>query len=184
MALPSTIYRAVISLSDVDRGIYETLQTTVARHPSETEERLAGRLLAYALFYEPDLAFTKGVGAGDEPDLWLKGPDGRTLLWVEVGLPEPERLIKAGRHSEQAALIACGRTLAAWEQQHLPKLRQIANLTILLFDQTFITSLAARIERSINWLLTINDNTLYCDIGAETFETTLLVQGGGSARHA
>jgi len=173
MALPSTIYRVNIQLSDVDRGVYESLQATVARHPSETEERLVARLLAYALFYEPELAFTKGVGAGDEPDLWLKGPDDRVLLWVEVGLPEPERLVKAGRHAERVAAIVCGRALPVWEQQHLPKLQGVSNLTLLRFDQPFINKLAARLDRSITWSVTVNDGNLYIDAGVDSFETVL-----------
>jgi uncharacterized protein YaeQ len=76
MALTPTIYRVSIHLSHIDRGCYEHLQATVARHPSETAERLVARLLAYALCYEPDLVFTKGIAAGDEPDLWRKGGDG------------------------------------------------------------------------------------------------------------
>ena len=173
MALPSTIYRFTMQLSDVDRGVYETLQATVARHPSETEERLVARLLAYALFFEPELVFSKGVGSGDEPDLWLKGPDGRVLLWVEVGVPEAERLIKAGRHAERVALIACGRVLPAWEQQHLPKLKGVSNLSVISFDQTFINSLVSTLDRSINWAVTISDGNLYINVGDETLETVL-----------
>jgi uncharacterized protein YaeQ len=182
MALPSTIYRVNIGLSDVDRGVYETLQTTAARHPSETEERLAARLLAYAILFEPELSFTRGVGAGDEPDLWMKGPDGRLLLWVEVGLPEPERLIKASRHSERTALVACGRALPAWEQQHLAKLKNIPNLSIIAIDHSFISSLASRIDRSIQWAITITDNSLYVNIGNESFETILRDLGGSPRR--
>jgi len=177
MALPSKIYRVNISLSDVDRGIYETLQTTVALHPSETAERLTARLLAFAIFYDSELAFTKGVGAGDEPDLWVKGPDGRIKLWIEVGLPEAERLIKAGRHSERVALIAFGKTLGSWEQQHLPKLIAVDNLQIVTFDQGFIDSLAAGLERSINLSVTLSDNHLYINSGADTFETILHNRG-------
>lgn len=173
MALPSTIYRVNIQLSDVDRGVYDSLQATVARHPSETEERLVARLLAYALFFEPELAFTKGVGAGDEPDLWLKGGDDRVLLWVEVGLPEPERLIKASRHAERVAAIVCGRALPAWEQQHLKKLDGVSNLTVLRFDQPFINNLASRLDRSITWSVTVNDGNLYINVGADSFETVL-----------
>jgi len=173
MALPSTIYRVNISLSDVDRGMYESLQTTVALHPSETDERLVARLLAYALFYDNGLAFTKGVAAGDEPDLWLKGPDGRTLLWVEVGLPDAERLIKAGRHSERVALVPVGRALTSWGLQQLPKLHGVKNLQIVHLHQGFISSLAATLERSINWSVTLSDNHLYINSGTETFETTL-----------
>jgi uncharacterized protein YaeQ len=116
MALPSKVYKASIQLSDVDRGVYETLQATAAQHPSETEERLVARLLAYAIFHEPELTFTKGISATDEPDLWVKRGDDRVRLWVEVGLPEPDRIIKASRHSERVALLACGRTLANWDQ--------------------------------------------------------------------
>lgn len=178
MALPSTVYRVTIQLSDVDRGVYEALQATVARHPSETEERLVARLLAYALFFEPGLSFTKGVGAGEEPDLWLKGPDGRVLLWVEVGLPEPERIIKAGRHAERTALVACGRALPAWEQQHLRKLEGIPRVSVISFDQEFIGCLVSRLDRSITWDVTISDGTLYLNVGSETFETALQVRIG------
>ena len=173
MALPSTIYRATIQLSDVDRGVYETLQTTVARHPSETEERLVARLLAYSIFFESELTFTKGVSAGDEPDLWLKGPNGRVLLWVEVGLPESDRLIKASRHAERVALIACGKAFPNWQLQHLPKLEDVPNLSVIHFDQAFISRLASRLERSINWSVTITDYNLYLNSGVETFETAL-----------
>lgn len=180
MALPSTIYRAALQLSDVDRGIYESLQTTIARHPSETEERLVARLLAYAIFYEPDLTFTKGVGAGDEPDLWGKGPDGRITVWIEVGLPESERLIKAGRHVERVVLIACGSgsALPNWEKQHLPKLAIVGNLTVITLDQGFLAKLAARLERSIAWSLTITEGSLYLNVGDETLESALQVRIG------
>jgi uncharacterized protein YaeQ len=179
MALPSTIYRAAIQLSDVDRSIYETVQATVARHPSETEERLAARLLAYALFYEPGLAFTKGISAGDEPDLWVKGPDGRVQLWIEVGLPEPDRLVKASRHAGRVVLVASGRALPNWLQQHLPKLAGVANLTVVTIAPAFLSSLAARLERSIAWSITITEGTLYLKAGEETLETVIRIESHG-----
>jgi uncharacterized protein YaeQ len=178
MALPSTIYRASIQLADVDRGIYETLQATVARHPSETADRLVARLLAFSLFYEPELVFTKGISAVDEPDLWVKGPDDRVVLWVEVGIPDSDRLIKASRHTERVALVACGKTFHHWEQQHLPKLAGVGNLVIISFDQVFISGLVARLDRSISRAVTINDGNLYINSGDETFETVLQVRVG------
>lgn len=135
------------------------------------------RLLAYALFFEPELTFTKGIGAGDEPDLWLKGPDDRVLLWVEVGLPEPDRLIKASRHAARVALIAYGRALSNWEQ-HLPKLERVPNLSVIRFDQTFINRLTSTLDRSINWSFTITDGNLYINVGDETIETVLQVRVG------
>jgi uncharacterized protein YaeQ len=178
MALPSTVYKASIQLSDIDRGIYETLQATIARHPSETEERLVARLLAFAIFHEPELSFTKGICAADEPDLWVKGGDGRVLFWVEVGLPEAERILKASRHAERSALLACGRALSGWDQQQLPRLEKVANLTVLSIDQALICNLASRLERSINWSITITEETFYLTTGEETMEASIQVKIG------
>jgi len=180
MAQPSTIYRASIQLSDIDRGLYESIQTTVARHPSETEERLLARILAYALYCEPELTFTKGVGAGEEPDLWLKGPDGRVKLWIEVGLPDAERLVKASRHSEQVVLCAYGSSLSIWEKQQLPKLAGISNLTVVSLEHVFLKRISERLQRSISWSLTVTEGLLYLEIAGETMEstvTTLLKSG-------
>jgi uncharacterized protein YaeQ len=178
MARPSKVFKTSIQLSDVDHGVYETLQATVAQHPSETEERLVARLLAYAIFHEPELAFTKGISATDEPDLWVKRADDRVRLWVEVGLPEPDRIIKASRHSERVALLACGRTLAIWDQQQLPKLEKLANLTVISIDQPLISSLATRLERTITWSVTITEGMLYLTIGEETLEAAIQVKTG------
>lgn len=178
MALPSTIYRVNIKLSDVDKDIYETLQATVARHPSETEERLVARLLAYLLFFTPELIFTKGISAVDEPDLWVKTADDRVLLWVEVGTPESDRILKSSRHTEKIALVSCGKSYSVWEKQHLPKLLRIQNLTIIYFDQNFINSLISKLARSICWEVTITDGNLYINVGDETFETVLQVTLG------
>lgn len=178
MALPSTIYRAQIQLSHIDRGIYETIQTTVAQHPSETEERLVARLLALAIFHEPELTFTKGLCAADEPDLWIVGPDGRSRLWVEVGLPESDRIVKASRHAERVCLLACGRALANWDQQQLSKLKKIANLTVVSVDQGFIAAVASRLERTISWSITITEGTMYLAVGDTTLESAIEVKTG------
>ncbi len=172
MALPATIYRASIQLADLDRNRYEQLQTTVARHPSETAERLLARLLAYALCYEADLTFTKGICAGDEPDLWVKEPDGRVATWIEVGLPDPERLIKACRHAGRVVLFAYGPVRFRWEQQHLAKLAALNNLTIIGLEQEFLARLVTRLQRAIVWELTVTEGALYLSVGGETLETT------------
>lgn len=178
MALPSTVYKATIQLSDVDRGIYETLTATVAQHPSETAERLVARLLALAIFFVPELAFTKGLCATDEPDLWVKGPDDRVTLWVEVGLPDSDRVIKASRHAGRVALLACGRSLPNWCQQHLPRLEKIPNLTVVTVDPSFIATLAAGLERAIAWSITITERILYLAIGDTTCQTAIVARTG------
>jgi len=173
MALPSTVYRATIQLSHVYRGIYETIQATLARHPSETAERLVLRLLAYAICYGPDVAFTKGIGAGDEPDLWVKGGDGRVALWIEVGTPEPERLLKAARHAGRVVLLASAPIRSRWDEQHLAKLAGAANLTVIGLDFAFVRQLAAGLERSIAWDVTISGDGLYVTSGGETLDAPL-----------
>ena len=173
MALPSTIFRASVQLSDLDRQIYEQLQTTIAQHPSETAERLVARLIAYALCYEEELSFSKGVGSGDEPDLWSKGPDGRVRLWVEVGQPDPERLAKSCRHVERGILFAFGPALGRWLAQHQAKLASIPNLTVIGLDFKFLSELVANLKRVITWSLTVTEGNLYLTAGDETLETTL-----------
>ena len=178
MARPSTIYKVSLQLADLDRSVYDTLQVTAAQHPSETAERLVIRLLALAVFSEPELTFTKGLSATDEPDLWVKGPDGRVRLWVEVGLPDADRIIKACRHAERVALLACGRLFFSWSQQHLPKLEKVTNLTVVNFDQALITTLAEQLERSVNWSITITEGTMYLTVGSVTHETAIQVKTG------
>jgi uncharacterized protein YaeQ len=156
------------------------LQTTIAQHPSETAERLTARLLAYALFFEPGLAFTKGVGAGDEPDLWVMGPDGRVKTWIEVGLPDPERLIKASRHSGRAILLACGPSVPRWIEQHRAKLVNIPNITVFSLDQVFLVRLSARLQRHVAWSLTITEGRLYLGADEETLESALTLESGAN----
>ena len=114
MALQSTPYKADISLTDLDRGVYETLRLTVARHPSETEERLAVRLLAYVLWYGEQIAFGRGLSDVDEPALWEKSLDGRVLHWIEVGQPDAERITWCSRRCERFSLLAYG-NLRVWQ---------------------------------------------------------------------
>lgn len=171
MALPSTIYRASVQLSDLDRQVYAEIQTTIAQHPSETAERLLARLLAYALCYREDLSFTKGVGSGDEPDLWSKGPDGRVQLWVEVGQPDPERLAKSCRHVEQAVLFAFGTNVGRWLAQHQQKLEQVKNLTVICLDFKFLGLLCDKLERVINWSVTVTENNVYLTAAGQSIET-------------
>lgn len=118
MALQSTPYKADISLTDLDRGVYETLRLTVARHPSETEERLAVRLLAYVLWYGEQIAFGRGLSDVDEPALWEKSLDGRVLHWIEVGQPDAERITWCSRRCERFSLLAYG-NLRVWQTKVL-----------------------------------------------------------------
>ena len=171
MALPATID---LQLSDVDRNRYESIQATLARHPSETEERVVARVLAYALCYREGLAFTRGISSGDEPDLWVKGPDWRIAEWIEVGLPDPDRLIKASRHCGRVILFASGSSLPRWTAQHLARLSGCSNVTVIGFEQQFLDCVTRQLQRTISWSLTITENSLYLGADNGTVETSIL----------
>jgi len=177
MATKPTIHRATIELSDVDRGVYEKLQITVARADSETAERLIVRLLAYCLCYEEGIRFTGGVSSGDEPDVWVldfqPGMGERVKLWIEVGLPEAKRLLKAARHCKRVILFAYGKKRSKWESDHLVELAERDNITMLGIDPAAIACLVDSLDRQITWSLTISGGTIYLTSGKEHIETTL-----------
>ena len=102
MAQPSTTYKFELNLTDLDRNVYESVKQTIARHPSETEERMTVRLLAYALWYNEQLSFGRGLSDVDEPALWEKSLDDRVLHWIEVGQPDADRLTWCSRRYRSA----------------------------------------------------------------------------------
>ncbi len=177
MSTKPTIHRATIDLSDVDRGVYEKLQFSVAKADSETAQRLVVRLLAYCLCHEESIRFTGGVSSGDEPDVWVTqltpGMGERIKLWIEVGLPKAERLLKAARHCQRVILFAYGNNRRQWEADHREELAQRDNITILGVDLKALARITDSIDRQINWSLTITGGTIYLTAGNEHVETTL-----------
>jgi uncharacterized protein YaeQ len=172
MAQRSTVHRVQIELADTDRQVYETLQMSVARADSETELRLVARLLAYCLCYERDIAFTGGVGAGDEPDVWVREPNGRVKTWIEVGLPDSARLAKASRHCERVIVFAYGKGLPRWETDHLPLLHGLPNVSVSVLEMPFLEQLVAHVDRTIAWNLTVSGGTLYLTANGSLIEAT------------
>jgi len=168
MALPATIHRVAIELSDVDQNRYASISTTAARHPSETAERLIARLIAYALSYDEDIAFTRGICEADEPDLWIKSLDGRLLDWIEVGLPEAKRLAKASNHCERVTLFAYGDAFDRWLAASRTQLAAIKNFRLYYLSEDLIAPLVAQLTRSVEWQFTNSDKTLYITAGDES----------------
>jgi len=173
MAHGATIYRAQLELSLVDRNVYASPTTSVARHPSETLERTLARVLAYALLYEDDLEFGRGVSATDEPDLWSREGDGRPRHWIEVGQPEGQRLVKAARQSGRATLLAFGPGLDRWRTAQLETIDAPANLSVARIDDAFLDALATASDRQLRWSVTLADGIVYLTSGDDHFETTL-----------
>lgn len=160
MALSATPYKVNLNLTDLDRDVYATQRFTVARHPSETETRMTARLLAYALWYSESLAFGRGLSDVDEPALWEKSLDGRVLHWIEVGLPDAERLTWCSRRAERVSLLAYGK-VGVWESRTLSALGGLNNLHIASLPEAPLAAIAEDLPRSIDWAVMISEGTLF-----------------------
>ena len=160
MALQSTPYKVELNLTDLDRSVYENLRFTVAKHPSETEERMAARLIAYVLWYHEQLSFGRGLSDVDEPALWEKSLDGRVLHWIEVGQPDAERITWCSRRCERFSLVAYG-NLRVWQTKVLDGVRSLKNINVVAVDQAALENLATDMPRSISWSVMISDGSLF-----------------------
>ena len=130
MALKATIFKASLQVSDVDRNYYGEHSLTLARHPSETDERMMMRVLAFALNAHEHLAFGKGLSDTDEPDLWQKDLTGAIVHWIDVGLPDEKRLIRACGRADRVTVYAYGRGADLWWQTNAERLGRAKNLTV------------------------------------------------------
>lgn len=169
MAQGATPYKVHLELSDTDRGIYESLRRTVARHPSETEERLITRILAYGIWYEERLAFGRGLSDVDEPALWTHSLDGRVEHWIEVGKPSAERMSWASRRTDRVSVLVYGSS-RVWADQTLASVAGLDNLHIAALPQAEMDLLASDLPRTIDLGLMITDGVLYVSDGNRQLE--------------
>ena len=138
MALTATIFKASLQVSDMNRHYYADHQLTLARHPSETDERMMVRLLAFALHADERLSFTKGLCVDDEPDLWQKSLSNEIELWVDVGLPDEKRVRKACSRAMQVCLyLYGGRNAELWWNKNSANLQCYHNLTVVEIASLF-----------------------------------------------
>ena len=173
MAIGATVYRLSMELSDVDRGVYESLSFRVARHPSETEERLVARILGYALLYSPELQFTKGMSDGDEPALWAHDLTGQLLHWVDVGSPGADRIHAASKRAERVSIV-CHRGLDGLSREmQRRRVHRADAIEVLLLDPDFVTAVAAALDRTSEWTVVRTDGELSVSLGDATFSTTV-----------
>jgi uncharacterized protein YaeQ len=165
LALPSTIYTLTIDLSDVDRGVYETLELRVARHPSETGEYMVTRVLAYALEYQDGIAMTDGVSSGDEPAVLVRDLTGRITAWIEVGMPDAGRLHRARKLAPRVAVYTHRDVRQLLAQYAGEKIHRADDIKIFSFDRAFIDALAGAIDRRTALSLQVSDRELYVHVG-------------------
>lgn len=172
MALKATIFKATLNIADMDRHYYADHQLTLARHPSETDERMMIRLLAFALNANDSLAFTKGISTDDEPDLWQKSLSDNIELWIELGLPDESRLKKACSRAEQVILYTYGgRAVPLWWEKVQGKVSRLNNLTVINLPQDATMTLGTMADRNMSLQLTVQDGEV--GIGNDSERITL-----------
>ena len=173
MALKSTIFKADLQLADLDRGHFADYALTIARHPSETDERMMVRLLAFALQASPDLVFGRGLSTEDEADLMAVDATGAIETWIDVGLPDEKAIRRACNRSGQMFVVSYGgRKADIWWQQTAAKVAELRNLTVLALDTTASQALAALAERTMRLQCTIQDSTVWLGTQAGDIEIT------------
>jgi len=177
LAPKATIYKAQLQISDMDRQVYGEHTLTLALHPSETEERLLIRLLAFALQVPADtnagaLQFARGLSDTDEPDLWQHDLSGQLIQWVEVGQPDERRLAKACGRAERVSLYVYGSSAAIWWAAICNKLTRLKNLVVWQIDPEQSQALAALAQRAMQWQVTVQDGTVWVSAGESSVELT------------
>jgi uncharacterized protein YaeQ len=161
MALKATIFKVDLSLADMDRNVYADYSLTLARHPSENDQRLMVRLLAFMRYADEQLAFGKGLSTDDEPDLWLRDLSGVIDLWILVGQPDERWLRKAAGRAARVVLFTYGGRVAKlwWEQNHAA-LEKLANLTVFRLAPEDTQALAALANRAMRLQCLIQDGEM------------------------
>jgi len=162
MALKATIFKAELQIADMDRQYYRDHALTIARHPSETDERMMVRVLAYALNASDALSFGKGLSADDEPDLWQKDLTGAIEVWIDVGQPDDKRIRRACGRARQVLIYSYGGHGAAiWWDQAGGKLERSRNLTVISVPATASQALAKLAKRNMQLNCTIQDGQVW-----------------------
>ncbi len=169
MALKSTIFKIELQLSDLDRHYYHTHALTIARHPSETDERMMTRVIAFALHAHEALEFGKGLSTDAEPDLWRKDLTGAVEQWIEVGLPDEKRLRKAtGRAREVVVYTYGGRSAELWWEQNQTALRRLDKLAVFSLPADQTQALAKTVARTMQVNATVQEAELWLAIGDQS----------------
>jgi uncharacterized protein YaeQ len=179
MALKATVFKVDLQIADMERNYYADHALTLARHPSETDERMMVRLLAFALYADDALAFGKGLSSDDEPALWRKDLTGAVELWVDVGLPDEREVRKAcGRARQVTVLCYGGRVAEMWWNQNRSKFERLSNLTVIDLPSDQTQALAALVSRTMRIACTVQEGQILVssEDGAVQVEPRMLMR--------
>ncbi|MGH9143124.1 MAG: YaeQ family protein [Vicinamibacterales bacterium] len=168
MALTATIYTFDIELADADRHCYESLNLRVARHPSESEEYLVTRVLAYLLEYAEGIEFSRGVSDPESPAIAVRDLTGRIAVWIDIGTPDAARLHKAAKSGARVVVYSHKNPDQFLKQLAGERIHRPDELELYAVDRGLVAALTARLERRVGFSLSITDRELYLSIGTDT----------------
>ena len=168
MALTATIYNIEIDLADNDRGVYESLALRVARHPSESEEYLVTRVLAYALEYAEGIEFSRGISDPEEPPISVRDLTGQLTAWIEIGSPDAMRVHKASKASPRVAIYTHKDPKQLVARLAGERIHRATEIELWAVDRAFIAQVAERLDRRMSFSLSITDRELFLSIGSDT----------------
>src|SRR6267154_3527187 len=168
MALGATIYVFKIDLADSDRGVYQPLELRLARHPSETEDHLLTRLLAYCLEYTEGIAFSNGLFESDQPTIAVRDLTGALRAWIDVGAPEAARLHRAAKLAPRVAIYTNKDAVQLAARLGAERIHRVEAMELYAVDRDWLASLAARLKRRMELTLTVAEKNLYLSMGDET----------------
>src|SRR5690242_18644413 len=170
MAQGDTIYVFDIELANSDRGVYESLSLRIARHPSETAERMLTRMLAYCLEYTEGITLTNGISEPDEPTIAIRDLTGALLVWIDIGAPEPARLHRASKAAERVAVYTHKDAVQLAARLGGERIHRLNALELYAMDFEWLSSLAERLQRRTTLTLTVAEEHLYLSLGEETLK--------------
>ena len=174
MALTATIYRISVELALIDRGVYESLELRVARHPSETAEFMLVRVLAYCLEYREGIEMTSGVSASDEPAIVVRDLTGRVTAWIEVGLPDAARLHRASKQAGRVAVYTHRDVRQLLSQLEGERIHRADAIRMRSFDRFTIEAAADLIDRRTSFAVNVSGGELHLSFAERTFELPIL----------
>lgn len=178
MAAGTTLFRLNVELSNVDRGQYESLELRVAQHPSEDLPRVVSRVLAYCLAYDPELSWGPGLDDAEAPALHVKGPGGNFEHWVDVGVPGAERLHRASKAATRLTVVTHKGADGLIRERDKRQIHRAEHVEVWLLDPELVNGLAARMERTNQWVVVKTNGELMITVGESSLsgsvvETTL-----------
>lgn len=173
MALSATIFQFNIQLADMDRAVYTDLSLRVAQQASETREFMLVRVMAYCLEYVEGIALTEGVAAVDEPAIWVRDLTGRVTAWIEVGVPDADRIHRGSKLAERAVVYTHRDPQVLLQQLAGRKLHRAAEIPIYSFDRSFLTEAAGRLQRRSQLAVSVTERQLYLDIDGTALSSAI-----------